>query len=481
MVLHLKGRQASMEMEIQNRCIDNVITLLLNISTQSVIMLSLASVQTKNDCNSCISFITKIELDEPDELAIQTKVSREKWLQARRYRITGSRIYEIYTYKGKSWDVKSQKYFNPKGFVNKFTQHGIAQEANARKVFSKYMKMDIYETGLIISNSNRWIGFSPDGIVLNEGNPVALLEIKCPYAGRTPINQLESISQTDLECTWATEKQNTKETYKPIPISEMPCFKERKDDTIIKLEMEGISIFNEIIFKELSYIKLKLVKLEELIRNNNHAAPHMHSPINRNDILENFPLKNVNEMMELDKKISENETFKADLPNMDNVSPPPLFPINFEIFPGPSENSNWQIFQQNEDKSADWDEFLSVISSSQPTVRETTTGKGLGKGIKILMGKELPRKRIAEEESYSETTTIENSDDDDDDFKDVVKGHEQVFVNNIKKCQKKVKEELTIVQKDYSAVQSKLKKVRETLELEQRKEKILKLKRNKLI
>ncbi|KAF5280698.1 hypothetical protein FQR65_LT15019 [Abscondita terminalis] len=167
-------------------------------------------------------------------------------------------------------------------------------------------------------------------------------------------------------------------------------------------------------------------------------------------------------------------------PNMDNVSPPPLFPINFEIFPGPPENSNGQIFQQNEDKSADWDEFLSVISSSQPTVSETTTGKGLGKGKKILMGKKLPRKRIAEEESYSETTTIENSDDDDDDFKDVVKGHEQVFVNNIKKCQKKVKEELTIVQKDYSAVQSKLKKVRETLELEQRKEKMLKLKKKQV-
>ncbi|KAF5286256.1 hypothetical protein FQR65_LT12740 [Abscondita terminalis] len=123
---------------------------------------------------------------------------------------------------------------------------------------------------------------------------------------------------------------------------------------------------------------------------------------------------------------------------MDNVSPPPLFPINFE--------------------SADWDEFLSVISSSQPPVSETTTGKKLGKGKKILMGKKLPQKRIAEEESYSETTTVEISDDNNDDFKDVVKGHEQVFVNNIKKYQKKVKEELAIVQKDYCAVQNKLKK-----------------------
>lgn len=41
----------------------------------------------------------------------------------------------------------------------------------------------VIEFGLITSYSNQWLGYSPDGIAVNDNGPVALLEIKCPYEG----------------------------------------------------------------------------------------------------------------------------------------------------------------------------------------------------------------------------------------------------------------------------------------------------------
>ena len=39
--------------------------------------------------------------------------------------------------------------------------------------------------GLIISTQNPWLGYSPDCVVFKEGKPDVLIEIKCPYAGKT--------------------------------------------------------------------------------------------------------------------------------------------------------------------------------------------------------------------------------------------------------------------------------------------------------
>lgn len=109
-----------------------------------------------------------------------------EWHDARKYRITGSRCYQIFTYSGTDWEMKTRKYFWPKTFTNKFVRHGIKYENDARTAFVKSTGLMVTECGMIICPQNKWLGFSPDGIVL-EGNtklPVALLEIKCIFAGK---------------------------------------------------------------------------------------------------------------------------------------------------------------------------------------------------------------------------------------------------------------------------------------------------------
>jgi hypothetical protein len=64
-------------------------------------------------------------------------------------------------------------------------EHGLAHEAPAREVYKALLseEEDIIETGIILSKSNSWLGYSPDGIVTKNGQPEKLLEIKCIVKG----------------------------------------------------------------------------------------------------------------------------------------------------------------------------------------------------------------------------------------------------------------------------------------------------------
>lgn len=112
-----------------------------------------------------------------------------EWSKERKYRITGSRYYEIFTYtnnKNPDWSKKSSKYFSPKNFTSEYTDHGIACESAARKKFQDTVTEGeiVYTTGLIVSVKNPWLGYSPDGVIFQNGKPVSVLEIKCPCAGK---------------------------------------------------------------------------------------------------------------------------------------------------------------------------------------------------------------------------------------------------------------------------------------------------------
>lgn len=50
---------------------------------------------------------------------------------------------------------------------------------------------------------------------------------------RTSLDKLEKISQTDIACVWSTQKKETQEKYKAVPIDEMPCFKNKTEDIVI--------------------------------------------------------------------------------------------------------------------------------------------------------------------------------------------------------------------------------------------------------
>ncbi|KAK4871471.1 hypothetical protein RN001_015595 [Aquatica leii] len=171
--LHKTGRNNVVENEIdiveyifEDKSIETKM-LLLNHATQSTLMMELAHHQIQFVDSCCQDLYLKKLSKHVCKILSETKQSKAEWLLERKFRITGSRIYEIYTYKGQDWSRKSNRYFDPKGFSNKFTEHGLKYEEIALKVF-------INTTGLSVVNC---------GIIVNCNQvPEQLLEIKCPFA-----------------------------------------------------------------------------------------------------------------------------------------------------------------------------------------------------------------------------------------------------------------------------------------------------------
>lgn len=95
-----------------------------------------------------------------------------------------SRCYGIYTYGKKdeaSWEDKARKHFWPTLVKNKYVSHGMKYEPVAREAYEKGERCVVHECGLIVSRDEPWLGYSLDGIVIENGQPTRLLEIKCPY------------------------------------------------------------------------------------------------------------------------------------------------------------------------------------------------------------------------------------------------------------------------------------------------------------
>ncbi|KAL1488169.1 hypothetical protein ABEB36_015127 [Hypothenemus hampei] len=85
-----------------------------------------------------------------------------------KFRITGSVCYGIYTYtrnKTPDWKKQVKKLFEPASFTSEYTEYGKNTEKDAREAFP-------------------WLAYSPDGIIISNGVPSALLEIKCPFKER---------------------------------------------------------------------------------------------------------------------------------------------------------------------------------------------------------------------------------------------------------------------------------------------------------
>lgn len=127
----------------------------------------------------------KTKLDEmkknPIKICIDTALNFDEWLQERRYRVTGTKIYELFTYVSNAqpdWEAKTKKYFNPQTFKTEYTQFGIKHEDEARQTFSNFLNLEVVEVGLVVSAANPWLAASPDGIILDNGKPDRLLEIK---------------------------------------------------------------------------------------------------------------------------------------------------------------------------------------------------------------------------------------------------------------------------------------------------------------
>lgn len=137
----------------------------------------------------CTKEYDNLSLINAWEICYKTSTSKRLWDIGRKYRITGSRCYSLYTYtsnKNPNWITNSLKYFIGNSFTNKFVKHGIEMEPLAKLLY-KYVNPDctIFEPSLLVCQDNPWLGYSADGIIFQPGMHTKLLEIKCPYNGKT--------------------------------------------------------------------------------------------------------------------------------------------------------------------------------------------------------------------------------------------------------------------------------------------------------
>lgn len=131
----------------------------------------------------------------------ESKINHLLWQKERQFRVTGSRCYELYTYtrnKNPNWKKKCHDYFYPVNFKSEFSEYGRKTESSARNAFSEaYTK--VIEIGLVVSKHNPWLSYSPDGIIVNDDKSIELLEIKCPYKGKS-INIYDAIMYEFKSC-----------------------------------------------------------------------------------------------------------------------------------------------------------------------------------------------------------------------------------------------------------------------------------------
>lgn len=123
-------------------------------------------------------------------------MDKSYWHQIRQYRITGSRCYSLFTYYTTSiktdvqWAHEASKYFWPKSFSNKFIKLGIKYENIAIELYKNDTKQKIVSCGFVTSYNYPWLGYSPDGIIVNNLNElIKLVEVKCPYPSCTTDSQ----------------------------------------------------------------------------------------------------------------------------------------------------------------------------------------------------------------------------------------------------------------------------------------------------
>jgi hypothetical protein len=107
------------------------------------------------DMRGCCKRILKNLKDTNVFKAAEAPQKSKIWQQERKFRVTGSRIYSLYTYGKNNWTKKCSDFFWPKPIRSKYIKHGITFENAAREV---------REIDLVICNRHPWLGFTTDGV-----------------------------------------------------------------------------------------------------------------------------------------------------------------------------------------------------------------------------------------------------------------------------------------------------------------------------
>lgn len=113
----------------------------------------------------------------------------QEWETARKVRITGTKVYPLFTYsrnKKPEWIEKIKKLYESAFKGTPDTLHGLEHEPNARKAYSKKCDVRVIENGVLVHPDLPWLGSSVDGVAVDsQGSAQRVIEIKCIAAGKT--------------------------------------------------------------------------------------------------------------------------------------------------------------------------------------------------------------------------------------------------------------------------------------------------------
>lgn len=83
---------------------------------------------------------------------------------------------------GSTVGKKTSLCFFQKSFSNKYVCHGNENEKNVLVAYqASTTNIVLNSLGFIICKLFPWLGFSPDAVVVENGIPIKLVEIKCPF------------------------------------------------------------------------------------------------------------------------------------------------------------------------------------------------------------------------------------------------------------------------------------------------------------
>jgi len=109
------------------------------------------------------------------------------WLNNRKYRISASaevhkiKTLKILTHEKQMSLAKSLLITKPLfGKAEKNVKYGQQTENTAFNAYSKLVGLEVIKCGLIVHVNKPWLCASPNGIVIRNGTPNKVLEIKCP-------------------------------------------------------------------------------------------------------------------------------------------------------------------------------------------------------------------------------------------------------------------------------------------------------------
>lgn len=184
--------------ELLGHLMTDVIDIVANGECKRVITSLLVKQESRHFINDCIGtncstlqnefYETHITVSKAQatDVCVQTlhQSASDLWFSERKKRISASRAHSIKTRKKEheklACALLNSKCFHGRGLRN--VTFGTKLEQAARKKYTKLYGRTVAGCGLVIHLRQPWLCASPDGIVMVDGRPERVLEIKCPIS-----------------------------------------------------------------------------------------------------------------------------------------------------------------------------------------------------------------------------------------------------------------------------------------------------------